>query len=445
MVQGKEDRIYMMKKWRGIIVLLWLFGAFFAVSSRAEASSGTIQFTTASSQVKKGDMFTVVCQVTSANTFLDTEFSIDYNAKILQFVSGGKKVSGSGGVLRVSSTGNKTATNKKTFSLQFVALKNGASNISVTGSAKVTDEEGNSFSVSSNRLSIIVSKDGNEQVSPRETILPKITPKPVKNGNNKLKSLKLTALSMSPEFTADTKEYTASVDCNTEILYLSFETENKKAGVQVQGNEGLKTGENKVRILVTAENGSRLAYNITVNKENQTETEERQNKEKAEDKDISFHISKKNNRIFLKNSYEFEVLETSELSNVPAGYIQSSIELNGISVPAFTMENDLGNNYLLLYLKGPTGESNIYQYDRAEQTLQRYTGSMIEKVNKGSGETRRSAAPIMSNYVFLGIITGLVIIILCMLIAMLKMAMKRREDKKKIPSSEKDIMDDLDF
>ena len=147
---------------------------------------------------------------TSSNTFLDTEFSIDYNAKILQFVSGGKKVSGSGGNLQVASTGNKTATNKKTFSLQFVALKNGASNISVLGSAKVTDEDGNTFSISSNRLSILVSKEGSVQEKPGETVVPKITPKPVKSGNNKLKSLKLTALSMNPQFTADTREYTAS-------------------------------------------------------------------------------------------------------------------------------------------------------------------------------------------------------------------------------------------
>lgn len=420
-----------MKRWRRILFLIGmcLCGTVIAMPLKAEANSGMIQFTTASSQVKKGTTFTVVCQVSSSNSFLDTEFSIDYDADIMQFLGGGKKVSGSGGTLRVSSIGNKTATNKKTFSLQFAALKNGGGYISVTGSAKVTDEEGNAFSISSNRLGIIVSKKGDEQVGARETILPKVTPKPVKDGNNKLKSLKLTALSMTPEFSPDTKDYTASVDCNTEVLYLSFETGNKKAGVQIQGNEGLKTGENKVRILVTAENGEQRTYNIAVNKENQTETEERLSKENADKKDITFQISKKNNHVVIKNSYEFEVLEVSGLTNIPAGYIQSSIELNGISVPAFTMENDLGNNYLLLYLKGPTGESNIYQYDRAEQTLQRYTGNMIEKVNRGATETRGSQAPLLSNYVFLGIIIGLIIIILVMLIAMLKMAIKRREDK----------------
>lgn len=435
----------MRRKWWGIVFYIFILGAIFCMPSQAEASSSVIQFTTASSQVKRGETFTVVCQVTSADSFLDTQFTVDYDDDIMQFVSGGKKVFGSGGTLQVSSTGNKTATNKKTFSLQFVALKNGGGGISVRGTAKVTDEEGNAFSVSSNRLAINVSKKGNQQTTVKATAIPKVTPKPVQSGNNKLKSLKTTALSMNPRFAKDTKDYTASVDCNTDILYITFETEDAKAGVQVQGNEGLQTGENKVELLVTAENGSRRAYNIVVKKETQTETEERQHKENADAKDITFSIAKKNDRIILKNSYEFEVMDVSDLSNIPAGYIQSNIELNGISVPAFTMENDLGNNYLLLYLKGPTGESNIYQYDRAEQTLQRYTGSMIEKVNKSAGEAKGTTMKITPNYILLGIIVGLVIVILCMLIAMLKMAMKRREDKKKSSSSEKNIMDDLDF
>ena len=133
------------------------------------------------------------------------------------------------------------------------------------------------------------------------------------------------------------------------------------------------------------------------------------------------------------------------MSEIPAGYIQSTIELNGITVPAFTMENDLDNNYLLLYLKGPSGENSLYQYDRAEQTLQRYTGSMIEKVNKSVGKKTETSALPVSNYVLLGIIVGLVILILCMLIAMLKMAMKKKEEKKTSAGKGKNILDDLDF
>ena len=96
------------------------------------------------------------------------------------------------------------------------------------------------------------------------------------------------------------------------------------------------------------------------------------------------------------------------------------------------MENDLDNNYLLMYLKGPAGENNIYQYDRTEKTLQRYTGNLIEKVNRSAGAEGESSGLSVSNYVLFGVIIGLIIIILCMLIAMLKMAMRKKEDKKSI-------------
>ena len=201
---------------------LWLLLSVIAAlvsAGRAEAGSSSIRFTTASSQVKKGESFTVVCQVTSSAAFLDTEFNIEYDPEILQFVRGGKKVIGTGGTLKVSSVGNTTATKKKTFALEFVALKKGGSGIAVSSGARVADENGTAFSVSSNRLSITVSKKGEKAApSANAAALPKVTPAPVLNGDNKLKSLKTTALSMSPDFTPDITEYSMSVDCDTDML-----------------------------------------------------------------------------------------------------------------------------------------------------------------------------------------------------------------------------------
>ena len=94
-------------------------------SIEAKAASGVIEFTTANSEQIKGEEFTVVCQLTSSEAFLDVSFDIVYDSDVLRFVSGGKKVSGGNGVLHVESTGNDTASYKKTFSLQFVAAKKG--------------------------------------------------------------------------------------------------------------------------------------------------------------------------------------------------------------------------------------------------------------------------------------------------------------------------------
>ena len=420
----------------GIIGLLcFLLCAFPSV---AQARSSVVQFSTKKEQVKKGDTITVVCQVTATEEFLDTSFSIRYDADVLHFVKGGTKVTGSDGKLTVLSVGNSETTLKKTFSLQFAAAKKGTAFISVDGTAKVTDADGNDFSVSSNQLMITVNKKGTTKKEPAATTPPVATPEPEISNVNTLKSLETSALSFTPEFTAEGDAYKAQVSSYTDTLYVSFETTHERARVQLKGNKGLKTGVNDVQVLVTAESGDTRVYHIAVTKETEAQTKEREDNEKNVIQDVEFGLTKDGERTVIKNSYEFEVLEPSLLDQIPAGYIQSNIELNGIAIPAFTMEQDLDNNYLLLYLKGPADKKGLYQFDREEKTLQRYTGTMIEKINRSEGKKTDSASGLsLSNFVLLGIIVTLVIIILCMLIVMLKMVMKKKEKK--------DGVDDLDF
>jgi len=420
----------------GIILVLCML--FCAIPTVAKAGSSVVQFSTKNEQVKKGDTFTIVCQVTATEEFLDTSFTINYDAEVLHFVKGGKKVSGGDGKLTVLSVGNSETTTKKTFSLQFTAAKKGNAFISVDGTAKVTDAEGEDFSVSSNQLMVTVSKKGATNKEPATTTQPIVTPEPEVSNVNTLKSLEISALSFAPEFTSKGNQYKAQVSSKTDTLYVSFETNNEKARVKLIGNKGLKTGVNDVQIVVTAENGDKRTYHIEVTKETEAQTKEREDNEQSVVKDVEFGLTQTGDRVVIKNSYEFEVLNPSFLEQVPAGYIQSNIELNGIAIPAFTMEQDLDNNYLLLYLKGPAGKNALYQFDREEKTLQRYTGTMIDKINRSEGKKVTSGTGLsLSNFVLLGIIVTLVIIILCMLIVMLKVVMKKKEKK--------DEVDDLDF
>ena len=339
-----------------ILVMAGLFAAALLLAVRAEASSGVIQFSTSAQEIKKGDAFTVVCQVTSQDEFLDAEFTVMYDADVLRFVKGGSKVSGGNGVLHVNSSGNETTTRKKTYSLQFIAEKKGNTTVAAEGEISVTGPEGDAFSVSSNRLMISVTKKKKagkaaDQPAPVVTPEPEKTPKPTK----------------APE----------------------------KKPVENPTEEPEKTAEAEQTELPPG---------------------------------VSFHAEKEQGITRLKNSYEFEVMDPSEVRQVPAGYIQTNMEIEGITVPAFTIEDDLDNNYLLLYLKGPSGESVFYQYDRQEKTIQRYTGALTERVNKGAFSQKKSSEYPVSYYVLIGIIVGLTLIILCMLIAMLKMAMKKKDE-----------------
>ena len=400
--------------------------------STSYASSGVIQFTTSTEQVAKGDDVTVVCQVISSDGFVDTSFSVRYDERYLRFLGGGKKVSGGNGVLQISSVGNSEATNKRTFSLQFKAKKKGTAVVGLKDQAQITDADGNTFSVSSNSVTIKVNKKESADALPvPNTEGVQVTPVPVWGKENRLQKLQVHCLEFSPAFSPDTKEYTVVVDANTEHLYVNYAPVDEKARVLVKQKDELTTGENKVVIRVIAENGEERRYQLKVKKESTEETLKREEEERAEQeksdnrKDVAFSVEKKNETIYLKNSYSFEVLDPSHLSQVPAGYIQSNITLNGIRVPAFTMEQDLDNNYLLLYLKGPAGNSTFYQYDREEKTLQRYTGTMTERVNQ-AGVDDSSGIFSMSNTVLIAIIVVLIVLLLSMLILMLKMAMQRK-------------------
>jgi hypothetical protein len=160
-----------------IPVLVFLI---FLIPSKAQAGSGVIQFTTSQPEIAKGDTFTVVCQVTSTEAFLDAEFQIVYDAGVLEFVKGGNKVSGGNGVLYVASTGNETSSYKKTFSLQFKAVDSGDTALSVDGDIKITDEDGAAFSVSSNQLVIEVQKK-----KAAASATPKVSSAPTKSTKGK--------------------------------------------------------------------------------------------------------------------------------------------------------------------------------------------------------------------------------------------------------------------
>ena len=358
----------------------------FCLPVTAKAASGSLQLSALSETVSKGSQVTVVCQVASAESFADVSFRLSYDDSILTFLSGGKKVSGGNGMLEIASTGNTAEVPKKTFSLQFKAKKKGTTIIRADGDISVTNASGEKFSMWSNQVAVSVVK------------------KKKKTGNTE-------------------------VDANSDSLYYSYALQDEKARVLVRGGENLSEGNNDVSFVVTAEDGSVREYKVMVTKETKEETESRED-EADTTQSVGFVVEQKGDKKIIKNSYEFEVANPDDLERVPEGYIQSSVVLSGVTVTAFTMEHDLDNNYLLLYLKPKGGDAALYQYDRTEQTIQKYTGTMVERVNKGETADDSGSFPI-STTVLMAVIIVLIVTVLSLLIVMLKMAMKRRDKKGK--------------
>ena len=85
--------------------------------------------------------------------------------------------------------------------------------------------------------------------------------------NNNLKSLSVSAGSLSPNFSSGTTNYSVSVGEDVSSININAEAEDGTAKVSGTGNKSLKYGSNKFNISVKAENGSTKTYTIDVNRE----------------------------------------------------------------------------------------------------------------------------------------------------------------------------------
>lgn len=408
-----------------------------------QAASASVQLTNKANTIEVGDTFTIVCQVSSEEEFNDVVATIHYSSRVIEFVKGGNKVTGKNGSIQIESTGNEDAVRRRTYSLKFRALQEGDATVRLTEAITVTNAEGTEFSISSNMLALQVgSKEPEATQRPMATpdpetgLIPTPEPEVPLNTNNKLKSLSFQCLSMSPAFNNDVSDYTVEVDCNTEKLYFNYVTANSKSKVRMKNGEDLLAGENMVKVVVTAESGDKRTFNIRVVKETESETKVREREEMG-GSDITFAVYEKNGGIFIQNQYQFQVVDVEDENIIPSGYVKSSVDLDGINVPAYTMKNDLDNNYLLMYLRGVGGEPMLYQYDRQEKTLQRYTGTMIQKVNQG-GNVAEEQEEIPNMWLYVALV-GLMILVLALLIVILNMVLKRKIGKGKRE------LDDLDF
>ena len=405
-----------------IAVLLCAAASVFLCSERAYAASAKVVLTSEPQKVKVGDTFHVVCTVSSSEKFLDVRMKLLYDAGMFEFVQGGSKVSGGNGELVISSVGNEESVKKRTFSLEFKALKKGGGGFDLDKQVEIVNEDGESFSVSSDLVGVSVSEaEGEGSPEEGQEEQPQATAAP--STNNKLKMLSFNGISMKPEFDADVLDYTVTVDFDTNILYFNYTPENGQARVRIRNNDQLVPGENTVKVTVTAESGDKRVYKIRVIKETEDETKVREQSEKGAS-DITFSVYEKKGAIYIQNQYQFQVADVAEEDIIPSGYVKTSGELDGKSVPAYTMENDLDNNYLLMYLKGISGEPTLYQYDRAEKTLQRYTGTMTQKVNKGGNVAYE--VEVTPNAWLYAVIIGLMVLVLVLLIVILNMLLRKK-------------------
>ena len=87
--------------------------------------------------------------------------------------------------------------------------------------------------------------------------------------NNNLSSIVVEGYELNEEFNKDTLEYTVSVPSDTEKINLNATVEDKTAGVSGTGEFEVSEGDNKFELIVTAQNGAKKVYTVTIKVEDQ--------------------------------------------------------------------------------------------------------------------------------------------------------------------------------
>lgn len=323
-----------------IVLLISITFLFSALPMLVSASCSTsLQVDNKNPTVGSSVSVTIVFSSTEAMTA--SSANVSYNNTILKFNSGTAANETSPGVITLaSSSSDLSGTKRMSYSLSFTAISEGNCHISVGEALYCPTSSGEELSASNCGWTITVKA---AQQAP--------------SNNANLSSLTVSAGSLSPKFSANTTNYTVTVDNDVENLTVNAKA-NGEATVAGTGNIALKVGSNKHTVTVTAPDGTKKTYTITVTRrdENDTSSEDETDEDETTDEPapdvLAVHIAGK----------PYHVLsELPETPVAPKGFETSTAEYNGASVAVYASAE---KEYVLYILKNDeSGALDFYTYD----------------------------------------------------------------------------------
>lgn len=334
---------------------LFIIAGVMITAKPCQAASAEIEISADTTEVTLGDSLFVYITVSSDILFGDFEANVTYDDEILDYQSVFPAITGSNGFLKISDIGVSDGTDVRKYTLKFEATKLGVCEISFREPIMVYEyETGDGMSVSSNVLNI--------NVKAAETA----------SDNAFLNSLKTSPSELTPAFDKNVFEYSTNIGYETEKLIINALPEDNKSTVSISGNEILKEGENKIIITVLAESGAVIEYTINVLRDKAPIVVTDGSTITPGAAQSAFKVIQIEGDIFAVYEGKYKLVEPGSEVNIPTGYVKTKVILSDISINAYSPENDLDNDFRLLYATNELGESGFYRYDRIEKTMQRF-------------------------------------------------------------------------
>ncbi len=416
-----------------------LLAGFAAPGTAVYASSATFEFTTEKEEVRVDDVIEVVLTLTADITPGQFEGYISYDSDVLEYVTGPNVITGGEGILKVNDQEPDTRYNVRKYSLFFKAIGIGTSTISMRGTPEVYEaDQGYLMSVSVGTISI------------------KVLASARASSDASLGALKISPGTLTPAFSTNIYEYSVTVPYETEELLVSAAPNDAHATIKTEGNTELDVGQNRVLIIVTAQDGTTQKYVIYAARQDKaappsgedagngtndtvepTEGNEPQANSGIEQptEGFYFYATDSGDDVLLNAGAQYRICRDDGSIAVPSGYFKTSILISGHTVTAYSPTEDLSSDFLLLILSRNGGSPELYSFDRVEKTLQRFSAGKKDGAinnNTASGYSTIDEQELVAGYEKSLSSLTLVVAILsgaCMLLLILtiRMAMKIRK------------------
>ncbi len=291
--------------------------------SNVYAATANIKVTPKTKVVAVGSQVTVTVTVSSSPKFQSIDLSLTYDSKHLSLVKSGFN----GGTQLSWYDTSGRGVNSKSYTLTFKAKKEGTTKIGIKNSeVYATNNKEMATSISGSTLTIKTQKQIDSS----------------KSSVNTLSSLAISGQKISPKFDKNKTTYNLTVPNKVTSVKVTGKVTDSKAHVSGLGIKKLSEGSNKISIVVTAENGSKKTYTINVTR-------------------------KELNPITVKiNDEEYTVVRNKKKLDAPSNYSDTTVTIDGESVPGLESET---TGYKLVGLINPKGETNLYVYDDDTYTL----------------------------------------------------------------------------
>lgn len=373
---------------------------------------------------------------------------------------------------------------KSTESIVISAKSAGTAVITVSPTDGISDELANepkltakSITITVNAKQTIPSNNNGSGGGGSTYVAPK-----AKSSNNFLSSLTIDGLSLNEEFDKEKLEYTLTIPAETEKIKVNAQLADSNSKVVGTGEVKVSTGLNTLEIVVTAENGSKRTYviqatveelspiNVKIGKDEYTVIRKRNELPKISEYNIEKDITINDNIIegYYNEKLGYDLVGLKDTTGKINYYIYKNgkyslykehtfngttlqildKKIDGYKAVEFIYDDDKitsyqevkmdlikntyaldnndisGNQFYLFYAKNvETGKEDLYQYDAAEKTVQRYNTNVLDMYKNNSDTYYR--------WLLVSLIVIVVLIILLILLSF-------KKNKKQVKSKKKD-------